>query len=95
MFHLFPGSRRLTSSAQTEFQGITFMVDKGSIIGLLFGAALPGAFFYQENITFAKKNMILDYFQMIFHQNGPNLLLTRGTTIRTGILTLIEFWWVP
>ena len=33
-------------------------------------------------------------FQMIFVQNGPNLLLNRGTTIKTGILALVEFWWV-
>ena len=64
-------------------------------LGLRFGAALPGAFFSEKNTTFAKKNMIFDNFSMIFHQNGPNLLLTRGTTIKTGILTPIEFWWVP
>ena len=63
-------------------------------LGLRFGAALPGAFFYQKNITFSK-NMIFADFQMIFHQNGPNLLLNRGTTIKTGILTPVEFWWVP
>ena len=63
-------------------------------LGLRFGAALPGAFFSQKNSTLTK-NMIFDDFQMIFHKNGPNLLLNRGTTIRTGILTLIEFWWVP
>ena len=34
-------------------------------------------------------------FQIIFDQNGPNLLLTRGATIKTGILTPIEFWWIP
>ena len=65
-------------------------------LGLRFGAALPGAFFSQKNNTFAKKkNMIFYDFQMIFHQNGPNLLSTRETTIKTGILTPIEFWWVP
>ena len=32
---------------------------------------------------------------MDFYQCGHNLLLTRGTTIKTGILTLTEFWWVP
>ena len=63
-------------------------------LGLRFGAALPGAFCYQKNNTFVKKHDFHD-FQMIFHQNGPNLLLNRETTIRTGILTLIEFWWVP
>ena len=63
-------------------------------LGLRFGAALPGAFFSEKNTTFVK-NMIFDDFQMIFHQNGPNLLLTRGTTIKTGILTPVEFWWVP
>ena len=64
-------------------------------LGLRFGAALPGAFFYQKNSTFEKKNMIFYDFQMFFHQNGANLLLTRGTTIKTGILTPVEFWWVP
>ena len=38
---------------------------------------------------------VILWFSMIVHQNEPNLLLTQGTTIRTGILTLIEFWWVP
>ena len=67
----------------------------------LCGAALPGAFFLRKTNLF-RKIMICDDFQMIFHdfllifnQNGPNLLLTRGTTIKTGILTPIEFWWVP
>ena len=63
-------------------------------LGLRFGAALRGAFFYLKNSTF-EKNMIFDDFQMIFHENGPNLLLNRGTTIKTGILTPVEFWWVP
>ena len=63
-------------------------------LGLLFGAALPGAFFSQKNNTL-KKNLTFYDFQMVFDQNGPNLLLTRGTTIKTGILTLIEFGWVP
>ena len=31
---------------------------------------------------------------LIFHQNGCNLLLTQGTTIKTAILTLVEVWWV-
>ena len=63
-------------------------------LGLRFGAALPGAFFHRKT-SLLRKNMIFDDFQMIFHQNGPNLLLTRGTTIKTGILTPVEFWWVP
>ena len=54
-----------------------------------------GFFFSKKNTTFAKKNMMFDDFSMICHQHGPNLLLNRGTTIRTGILTPIEFWWVP
>ena len=33
-------------------------------------------------------------FLMIFMQNGPNLLLNRGTINETGILDPIEFWWV-
>ena len=60
----------------------------------LCGAALPGAFFLRKT-PLSRKNMIFYDFQMIFDQNGPNLLLTRGTTIKTGILTPIEFWWVP
>ena len=63
-------------------------------LGLLCGAALPGSFFSQKNTPFQKNNDF-DDFQMIFHQNGPNLLLTRATTIKTGILTAIEIWWVP
>ena len=50
---------------------------------------------FPERQHFSEKNMIFKDFQMFFHQNGPNLLLTRGTTIKTGILTPIEFWWVP
>ena len=63
-------------------------------LGLRFGAALPGAFLIGKTALFIK-NMILYDFQMIFNQNGPNLLFTRGTTIKTGILTPVEFWWVP
>ena len=63
-------------------------------LGLRFGAALPGAFFLRKTALFVN-NMICYDFQMIFHQNGPNLLLNRGTTIKTGILTPIEFWLVP
>ena len=63
-------------------------------LGLRFGAALPGAFLLRKT-QLLRKNIVFKDFQMIFHQNEPNLLLTRGTTIRTGILTLIEFWWVP
>ena len=64
-------------------------------LGLRFGAALPGAFFFSRKTALFRKNLIFDDFQMIFHQNGPNLLLNRGTTIKTGILTPVEFWWVP
>ena len=64
-------------------------------LGLRFGAALPGAFFFLRKTALLTKNMFFVDFSMIFHQNGPDLLLTRGTTIRTGILTPIEFWWVP
>ena len=62
-------------------------------LGLRFGTALSGCLF-QEKHNFWR-NTIVDDFQMILHRNGPNLLLNRGTTIKTGILTLIEFWWVP
>ena len=62
----------------------------------VFGLVQPcrGLFFLRKT-SLLRKNMIFDDFQMIFHQNGPNLLLNRGTTIKTGILTPVEFWWVP
>ena len=44
-------------------------------LGLRFGAALPGFFFRRKTALF-RKNMIFEDFQMIFHENGPNLLLT-------------------
>ena len=51
------------------------------------------AFFAEEHISLTE---ILFYdFAMVFEQRGPNLLFTRGPTIKTGILTLIKFWWVP
>ena len=62
-------------------------------LGLRFGAAMP--FFIQPKNNTLPKNMILYAFQMIFYKNGPNLQLTRRTTIKTGILTPVEFWWVP
>ena len=72
-------------------------MEMGSLVhpqlGLLCGAALPG--FFSQKISTSGNNMIFHDFQIIFDQNGPNLLLTRGTTIKTGILTPIEFWWVP
>ena len=61
-----------------------------SKFGLRFGAALPGAFFSRKNMTFVK-NMIFDDFQMIFHQNGPDLQLNRRTINETGILDPMEF----
>ena len=63
-------------------------------LGLRFGAALPRAFFFRKT-ALLRKNLIFLDFSMIFYQNEHNLLLTRGTTIKTGILTPIEFWWVP
>ena len=63
-------------------------------LGLLCGAALPGAFFSKKKQHVSEKKTVY-CFQIIFDQYGPNLLLTRGTTIKTGILTPIEFWWVP
>ena len=56
-------------------------------LGLLCGAALP-FFFSQKNITLDKHILL----KRMFDQNLPNLLLTRGAIIKTGILTLIEFW---
>ena len=79
-----------------DFQWI--LVEIGVLVhpqlGLWFGAALPGFFVLRKTILL-QKNMYFCYFQMMFHQNEPNLLLTRGTTIKTGILTPIEFWRVP
>ena len=49
-----------------------------------------GGFFFQKNMTFVK-NMIFDDFQMIFHQNGPDLQLNRRTINETGILDPMEF----
>ena len=60
-------------------------------LGLRFGAALPGAFFSRKGMTFVQKNMIFDDFQMIFHQNGPDLQLNRRTINETGILDPMEF----
>ena len=65
---------------------------------LRFGAALPGASFSQKNMTFNTKKhdfLILYDVQISLNKNVPNLLLTRGTTIKTCILTPLEFWWVP
>ena len=45
-------------------------------LGLRFGAALPGAFFSRRKTALLRKSMIFDDFQMIFYQNGLNLLLT-------------------
>ena len=74
---------------------IGFWCIPSSVFGLVQPCRyLPGAFFSLKNSTFAKKHDLLWFFYD-FPQNRPNLLLTRGTTIRTGILTPIEFWWVP
>ena len=64
------------------------------LLGLRFGAALPG-FFFLRKTTLLRKNIIFYDFSMIFHQNGPNLVLTRGIIIKTGILPPVELWWVP
>ena len=56
-----------------------FVLERGVLVdpqlGLRFGAALPGAFFSQKNSTLKKYDCLND-FQMIFDQNGPNLLFT-------------------
>ena len=62
-------------------------------LGLRFAAAL--LFFLLEKTTHSRKNVIFDDFQMKFDQHVFNLLLNRGTTIKTSILTVVEFWWVP
>ena len=59
-------------------------------LGLLCGAALPGAFFAEKH-NFYEKHITV----MIFKYFFINLLLIRGTTIKAGILTLMEFWCVP
>ena len=46
------------------------------------------------NVTFDEEHSALMIF-MMFHQNGSDLLSTQGTINETGILDLIEFWWVP
>ena len=63
----------------------------------LCGAALPGSFAFKkkQHLLAKHKIMIFSYLSMSVYQNLCNLLLTRGTTIKTGILTLLEFWWVP
>ena len=43
-------------------------------LGLLCGAALPGAFFVLRKTVLLRKNMNFNDFQMMFDQNGPNLL---------------------
>ena len=66
----------------------------------VFCVAQPcwGVFFSRENITLGekqketKKHMLFDKFQMMLHEIEPNLLLTRGTIIKTCILTPVEFW---
>ena len=63
--------------------------------GLLCGAALPRAVSLRKSKVVQKKTCFFLYFLILLYQNGPNLLLSRGTTITSGILTLIEFWWVP
>ena len=57
-------------------------------LGLLCGAALP--FFFRRKIALFRKHMMFDDFQMILYKIEPNLLLNRGTTIKTGILNPVE-----
>ena len=52
--------------------------------GLLCGAALPGAVSPRKNTTSEK--------QKDNHHNGPNLLSTRDTTRKTGIVDPLQFW---
>ena len=61
--------------------------------GLLCGAcSLPIMFVLEKQNLFENTHY---GFPMVFAQHVPNLLLTRGTTIKTGMLTLIAMWWVP
>ena len=62
---------------------------------MLCGAALPGGLLFSRKTSLLRRNIVLNICSMIFHEHGPKLLLTRGTTVKTGILTLLEFWWVP
>ena len=63
-------------------------------LGLLCGAALP-FFCFIAKTALLRKTINSNDFSIVFYEHGPNLLLTRGTTIKTGILPLIEFLWVP
>ena len=56
--------------------------------GLLCGAV---SFFSPEKQNLCKKLDFFYDFQMIFHQNGPDLQLNRRTINETGILDPIEF----
>ena len=62
----------------------------------VFGLVQPcRVFFFAEKQHCLEKTYFFYDFSLVFHENGPNLLLNRGTTIKTGILTPVEFWWVP
>ena len=63
-------------------------------VSLPCGAALPGVCFSFRKQD-SEKNLIFYDIQIFSNQHGPNLLLIRGTTIKIGILTPVEFWWVP
>ena len=63
-------------------------------LGLLCGAALPAPFFFRK-IELLLKNILFYDFQLTFHQHLHNSLLTRGTTIKTGIWPLYNFGRYP
>ena len=58
----------------------------------VFGLVQPcRGLFFQKKHDFRETNMIFNDFQMIFHQNGPDLQLNRRTINETGILDPMEF----
>ena len=57
----------------------------------VFGLVQPCRVFFYEKTCLSLKIMIFDDFQMIFHQNGPDLQLNRRTINETGVLDPMEF----
>ena len=93
--------RRVAPHSRPSWRCTNPLLSMNSIENWGFGASplwdsvwcSPGAFFSEQHGF--RKIMLFNTFTITFHQNGSGLLLTRETTIKTGILTLTEFWWVP
>ena len=78
------------------FDGVWWKWGFWCIPSSVFGLVQPcRRLFFLSKTTLFRKKHLFEHFQLFFHKNGPNLLLTWGTTIKTGILTPVEFWWVP